>query len=367
MESKPRFYLPELDGLRFIAFLLVFIHNAPSISSSKIWTALHEYGWVGVDLFFCLSGFLITKLLLEEYQKIQAIKIRFFYVRRMLRILPLYFFFVATTYLVAFASNNIGKNPIFHISALVFLGDNFATAFVSPNPLFHTVHLWTISYEAQFYLFAPWFILFFGGSKEKAQRMLLSLLLLGNIVRAILIYQHTPHPMIYVLPVTHFESILAGVALGLGFFDSILNKLKDWMLLLIGITCFGLVINLPNIETIGWHLILTYTLAGIGSVFIVLSVMKERPSPRSNFLYNKYFVKLGKVSYSLYIYHLVCLVIADRIVRLILPITSANYSITMAIIGLILTISFAHISYRWIEKPFLRLKERFAVIPSNPV
>src|SRR5262245_16629502 len=67
-ENNSRFYYPELDGLRFIAFLLVFIHNAPSVSSSKTWTLLHDYGWIGVDLFFCLSGFLITRLLVTEYQ-----------------------------------------------------------------------------------------------------------------------------------------------------------------------------------------------------------------------------------------------------------------------------------------------------------
>lgn len=68
-EIKPRFYLPELDGLRFIAFMFVFIHNANPILKGTFLEKFSEYSWFGVDLFFCLSGFLITKLLVLEYEQ----------------------------------------------------------------------------------------------------------------------------------------------------------------------------------------------------------------------------------------------------------------------------------------------------------
>lgn len=366
IRTPSRFYIPELDGLRFIAFLLVFIHNAPHSTTNELWKTMHEYGWVGVDIFFCLSAFLITKLLLAEFQRTKKIGFQFFYIRRALRICPLYFFFVAVIYAFTFISNNINKDDIFHLIALVFFSDNFAVAFTSPNPLFYMVHLWTISYEEQFYLFIPWVVLYFGTRNEKINNFLLSILLLGNVIRATLIYEHAAHPMIYVLPFTRFESIIAGVAIGAGLIDHTLTRLRSWMFLLVGLACFGLITKLPNVEIVGWHLILTYSLTGIGSAAIVLSVVRNDFSFWSKLLHNKYIVKLGKMSYGLYIYHLISLVISDKVYKLSSPVSDAIYPIAMNIAGLILTIIFASISYKLIEKPFLRLKERFTIISSSP-
>ena len=77
-EKQKRFYYPELDGLRFFAFLLVFIHHSPYYVYSPVWEKLHEYGWIGVDLFLCLSAFLITKLLKAEFNSsVQSSSIKY--------------------------------------------------------------------------------------------------------------------------------------------------------------------------------------------------------------------------------------------------------------------------------------------------
>jgi peptidoglycan/LPS O-acetylase OafA/YrhL len=86
---QPRFYFPELDGLRFIAFALVFIHHAPSLNN-RVMGALHRFGWIGVDLFFALSAFLFVKILSKEFDKTGTITIGKFYIRRGLRIWPIY-------------------------------------------------------------------------------------------------------------------------------------------------------------------------------------------------------------------------------------------------------------------------------------
>ncbi len=91
-----RFYLPEVDGLRFFAFLLVFIHHF-RVSENVFFKYLHEFGWVGVDLFFLLSAFLLTYLLRREYSEKNNINIRFFFIRRVLRIWPLYFIYIYHT------------------------------------------------------------------------------------------------------------------------------------------------------------------------------------------------------------------------------------------------------------------------------
>src|SRR5689334_13759146 len=93
-EKFYKFYIPELDGLRFIAFLLVFLNHAPFIINNSLSRSIHEYGWMGVDLFLCLSAYLITRLLAMEYQISGKIHAQFFYLRRILKIWPLYFLFI---------------------------------------------------------------------------------------------------------------------------------------------------------------------------------------------------------------------------------------------------------------------------------
>lgn len=86
---KKNLYFPALDGLRFFAFLWVFVGHLPRPESPLI---VFQYtNWMGVDLFFVLSAFLITILLLIEYEKTQTISVKNFFIRRSLRILPLYF------------------------------------------------------------------------------------------------------------------------------------------------------------------------------------------------------------------------------------------------------------------------------------
>src|SRR4051812_10443932 len=86
---SPRLYWPQLDGLRFLAALLVFFAHAP-VLPGHIFRTLNKFGWCGVDLFLVLSAFLIARLLRAEYERSEFVDVRRFYVRRMLRIWPLY-------------------------------------------------------------------------------------------------------------------------------------------------------------------------------------------------------------------------------------------------------------------------------------
>ena len=102
---KGKFYHPELDRLRFVAFFAVFVHhffpqshsNYAAIGSlgAKVLANCVEAGGLGVDLFFCLSSFLITTLLLREFEERGRIDVRAFWIRRILRIWPLYYCFIA--------------------------------------------------------------------------------------------------------------------------------------------------------------------------------------------------------------------------------------------------------------------------------
>lgn len=369
-EEQKKLYYPELDGLRFFAFLLVFINHAPYLAPSPIFRVLHDYGWIGVDLFLCLSAFLITRLLMEENTNTGTINIRFFYFRRMLKIWPLYFLFII--FLIAYqASTHDWDNTIqLRIAGLALFSDNILSAFLGYNHLFSSVHLWTISYEEQFYLLIPWAIRKLVAVKDNTRSFFIffTFFLLSSI-RILFIYQNAPHPSIWVLPITHFESILGGMALGMGVFNEVFKKLDSKSLFLLGILLTGLATRLPNTHVTSWNLMLTYPLVGVGMMLIIFSVLHDNKSKINIFLRNKKIVSLGKISYGLYVYHILCLAIANQ-ACLQLGISSQNttlYPITMFVIGMVFVILFSRISYQLYEKPFLILKDRFTHIKSRPI
>ena len=161
-ESRPtaaaRFYHPELDGLRFVAFLFVFIHHispqelfprAPHPLASA-WMLFKLTGALGVDLFFCLSAYLITMLLLIEWESRGGVSVRRFYIRRILRIWPLYFGFLALA--IALPALGLRQEPlgVQTLPFLLFVG-NWSSAFLgAPNNV--AGPLWSVSLEEQFYI-----------------------------------------------------------------------------------------------------------------------------------------------------------------------------------------------------------------------
>jgi len=368
--QKQKFYVPELDGLRFFAFLLVFVGHAPYFRGMAVFETLHEFGWIGVDLFFCLSAFLITKLLTIEYEADKSIHIFNFYVRRILKIWPLYFLFIIFLVIYSVQYHEWNSTTQQRITGMLFFSDNILAAFLGYNHLFSSFHLWTISYEEQFYVFIPWLILkiIAAGNKMKSI-FIITPLFLVSLARAIFIYSNIPHPAIWALPITHFESILGGTALGLGILDGIFNKLHSQYLLFLGLISIYIVFELPNTNIIGWKLMFTYPLTGIGMVMILHTVVYGNLPIIKDFLGNKTIVYLGRISYGLYVYHILCLTIANQICnRLdVIPSSLLLYPFAMSGIGMMLTIALATASYYVYERPFLILKNKFTEIRSRPI
>ena len=158
-----RFYRPELDGLRFFAFLAVFVcHSTPSdpsyylarhIPGAYLVAAASRAGGFGVDLFFVLSAYLITELLLREKDEFGQVHLRSFYVRRILRIWPLYFLGILIAALLSLLDPQ-EPFPLPVVLAFLLLAGNLVSSFVG---LSSTVAgpMWSISLEEQFYLFWP--------------------------------------------------------------------------------------------------------------------------------------------------------------------------------------------------------------------
>ncbi len=150
--TAPRFYRPELDIIRFLAFFGVFVSHSVPVRM-RFLHQLSSMGAMGMSLFFVLSSFLITELLRLEKQRTNTINISAFYIRRVLRIWPLYFLFIAFAVIIGsiWPEFNVPGRAII---AMLLLSGNWYVVLVGYLPKL-LVPLWSISLEEQFYLVWP--------------------------------------------------------------------------------------------------------------------------------------------------------------------------------------------------------------------
>jgi peptidoglycan/LPS O-acetylase OafA/YrhL len=236
-------YWTQIDGLRAIAFLLVFISHlggiAPAVAGSFM-NKLANCGWVGVDLFFVISGFLITALLVREKEKYGEISFKQFYLRRALRILPVYYLvlFIACIAVPIFGVpgapkwNNVA--PFFWpvlVPFLLFVG-NYTMAWRAPQLISLQMRkgvnldcflapFWSLCVEEQFYLFWPFLV----QKLKSARKMLLTCLgfsLLALVVRFFLQHYAAVHPEIvsrhvlyYSNTICRLDTLMIGAALAI--------------------------------------------------------------------------------------------------------------------------------------------------------
>lgn len=348
-----KFYKPELDVLRFFAFLLVFIHHHDFFETIPFLKVLNKKGWIGVDVFFTLSSFLISSLLIKEFNSNNKINIPYFFRRRILRILPLYYFLVLISFVVYLIQNEFTNLNLWRLFSLLTVSDNIFSSFCGYNKLPFISHLWTISYEEQFYLLIPFlFLLVIKNNKNKVIKFAFLIFIVLSLIRLTLIYYKVPHPAIWVLPITHFESILFGLFFAfLYHFNSI--KVNKYITLLIICITFYIVSILPNTSVINYKLMILYPTVGLFSISVLYLFLNFK----NKFFENKILVYLGKRSYGLYVFHTLANTISYVITDNLL------YSV---LISFPLTIILAVLSYRFIETPFLKLKSKFEIINSRP-
>lgn len=367
--KKSSFYIPELDSLRFFAFLLVLVHHSKYSEMIESWHVLATYGWIGVDLFLCLSAFLFTRLLYAEYKETGGVDIKNFYIRRAFRIWPLYIFFFALAVILTIQKDGWNESLSIRALGMLTFTDNFMAArWGYNNAILYSPHLWTISYEEQIYLILPWVLLLLYRLKPTTiPLLLLAIGLTGTFIRAAMIYRGVNHPDIWVLPFSHFDSVLGGIIIGLGVFDNYLKRIPNIVWLTLGILALLQVSHLPNVTRIQWELMLTYPLVGIGTSLIIYSFTQGNLWALSSLLRNNILTYLGKISYGLYVYHKLGIFLANPITRqFVEPTQLIVYPAARLLFAFLITIFISIISYQVLEKPFLKLKERFAVIDSRP-
>jgi peptidoglycan/LPS O-acetylase OafA/YrhL len=378
-ESKTqRFYRPELDTLRFFAFFGVFVfhvipndpqfYQAHHVLPSRVVPlvcAVASAGAYGVDLFFALSAYLITTLLIREEELRGTIDTRAFYVRRILRIWPLYFFFIAVAAIVPIWDRTQHLGWPF-IAGYLLLSGNWVYVFLG---LPHSIAspLWSVSIEEQFYLLWP--LALRRLSRRQLVFAVIGLLVVANVIRVFLVYSHVLGAAIEYNTLARIDAIAFGilVAYFLGSEAPFLSLFSRSALALGSLVLWCLVASYTNLNAQTEVAPVMGTLLGrplvaMGAAGLLVAVIGA-PAVGARALIHSWLTYLGRISYGLYVYHAAGLLVAWHLFRGNSVKAYAAYAIT----GFALTVVFSAISYRWLESPFLKMKERFAVVRSRPV
>jgi peptidoglycan/LPS O-acetylase OafA/YrhL len=373
-----RYYKPELDVLRLFAFLFVFfVHRldlAPIDSHEYYWAFhLSLLGNYGVPLFFFLSAFLITELLIREQDIFGQINIKSFYLRRILRIWPLYFtFFYIMVFLTSTTTVFGSPIPAETQIAFTFFSGNWNITFnqwqsYCINPL------WSVSVEEQLYIILP-LIVFYAGRRGLK---IFSYLTIAISYLTITYYALHPTPGFsgkWTNSFVQFQFFAAGIlcSVYLNGKQPQSNIFTRLLMFILGVGCWMIAsivceinADAPHLATIGqsvsgWILIL------IGVMLVFFSLLgissKYLPNP---------LIYLGRISFGMYMVHITIYWIIYRIFKDELVLVSdkmglANWKNELGLVlAFMITVSFATLSYHFFEKPFLKLKNRFTLVPSR--
>jgi peptidoglycan/LPS O-acetylase OafA/YrhL len=370
--ARPRpFYRPELDILRFFAFLGVYVvhivdypiefleqHHVPHVLAQVV-MAMATGGAYGVDVFFILSAYLITELLLREKHTMGHLNVPAFYLRRLLRIWPLYYLALLIAAYVSFFNPTGEFGPRYVTAFLLFMGNWSFVWFGWPTSV--AVPLWSVSVEEQFYLFWPPVVARL--SRRGIAYAALLMIVMANGTRLLAAAMHEGKEHLWGNTFAHLDSIAAGIllALWLGGKSLSLRLPQRIALIVFGLMCFGIRGHYRIIPG-GDELSILGTLVGynalVAGAIAIMVAFIGMPLRSATLQY------LGKISYGLYVYHLGCILVMDKV---FIMDPGVLHAVLRVFVAFAFTVAVSAVSYAIIEKPFLNLKRRFTFIESRPV
>ena len=364
--------MPELDGLRAAGMTVVLLnHFWPKSHSLFLWQ-LGRTAWIAMDSFFVLSGFLIAGILLDARRSPDYF--RTFFVRRALRILPLYY--VVLIGLLGASALWRGGAPYRDLVEnwgspapfFVYLG-NFSAAFAGAWPRIAALGpLWSLQIEEQFYLLLPFAILYL--RPRTLSRLLWAAVFLSPSLRLgwFLWNPHNPFPPFVLLP-CHMEGLALGALIALRFrqgpWKIATGRLATLTLCLLAAAGVGSYLSDPAglIQPwfTAWNRTIGYSISSIGCAGLVLWLVRLRGSSWTGWLRLPPIQYLGTISYGIYLLHypiLMAVNVAWKTLSGNVPEESPLRSI------LVVTLSIASASASWhlMERPLLRLKDRLAPV-----
>jgi peptidoglycan/LPS O-acetylase OafA/YrhL len=407
-QTKKLSYIRSFDGIR--AFFCLSI----MVAHWKLAFPIIPIGWECLQIFFVLSGFLITRILLHERDRVTGFGryIKVFYYKRAFRIFPLYFAYILFWQLMRWTmqssqfiqtqTRELEQSGVWLYTYLYNFKSWFnfkaGTAF-DDTPIFS--HLWSLSVEEQFYLFFPFVIFFLRGRILKAAVILLIVLpqvtrylgypwLLGvnddSTWAILLVYRNI---------IFQYDSLAMGAALAVFNFDW-LRRPKMWFWITVAVIAAIDIYNFPLVrdsmvyagtvpfdlflegEKINWmgyiHLLghpevlqvghqymYMMPLVNIACFFMVLAAIRDNPVGR-RFFEHRFMVYLGKISYGMYVYHYASILLFTKLARALIPesILLGHYGlqVILFLVFAAIVIFVSHLSFRYFESIFLRLKNK---------
>jgi peptidoglycan/LPS O-acetylase OafA/YrhL len=366
--ARPLARVAELDGIRGIAILLVLASHfgVPACPPGIVWDTL-GFGWVGVDLFFVLSGFLITGILLDS--KGRPNYFQRFYLRRVFRILPIYYLFVISFFhVIPLIAHATGRLDTF----LYGRGDegwywmylfNWRDA-VQQNG--HLRHLWSLAIEEQFYI--VWPVIVYLAPTRILKHFCIGLAVVSPVLRFAAAHEGISKFFLYRTTPFRLEGLALGALLALAARDVVLQrriaKLMPWAWLAGATVMVGVVMRsgpeylspvmttygYTGVALLGWALVFWgITRSGTESLF-------------ARILRTSWLVQFGKYSYGLYVWH----ALFGGFARSGVEFARWQWGLSWSLLPVALTVGIgvsygvALLSWRLIEEPCARLKERVA-------
>lgn len=360
--SKKTKYLPSIDSLRAIAVIAVIIYH---IDANYL-----PGGFLGVDLFFVLSGYLISSLIIKEYKSTGTVNLYNFYVRRARRLLPAVYFMITVVLIIITLFNGVllKKSYLDALFGYIYSSNwwyifhklDYFDSFGSQSPF---KHLWSLAIEEQFYMFFPLIFLIFNrksksnNSNSKLNKnfiyVVLSLILV-SLIAHILLFDINNINRIYFGTDTRAFSLLVGVVGAILYpMDRLSERTtkKDNMIysivsLVSILVLIGIMINTSEYNT--WLYRGGFLLVAIIGLIIIISSGRQYTF-MSKLLSFKPFVFIGKISYSLYLWHFPILVVTTPVSEI------GNPNLFYVTLRIILIFLVATGSYMFVETPIRKL------------
>ncbi|MCI2773507.1 acyltransferase family protein [Staphylococcus petrasii] len=345
-------YMPGLDGLRAIAVIGIIIYHL-----NRQWL---KGGFLGVDTFFVISGYLITSLLLKEYEETGIINLKQFWIRRIKRLLPavLALLLVVGLATLIFEPQQIVRVKHDMLAALFYVSNWWYIAkdvnYFEQFSFMPLKHLWSLAIEEQFYLFFPFVLVILLLTIKKYRNVTLIfwiVSLISLLVMVIISQPNVGYSRVYFGTDTRLQTLLLGVILAFMWPPfklkanppAVLQRTIDGVgiagLVMLIILFFTVSDNSSWIYNGGFYLISGMTLFIIASVVHPTTILAK-------VLSHPVLVYIGKRSYSLYLWHFAVISFIH------IHYTDGQIPAYVYIIDIILTVLFAELSYRYVETPF---------------
>lgn len=351
-----RTHYPALDGLRGVAILLVlFLHNFGFMN-------YFFFGWLGVDLFFVLSGFLITEILLNSLG--QPRYLRNFYLRRVLRIFPLFYLALLLCLLVIPAITSGGLDTSYYTRNQIWLWtylQNWLFIFKEPYGDKILLHTWSLAVEEQFYLVWPLLILLFRTPRRLLWVMLtlLALVALARYMVWSMKVEDLAYSSLYTF--TRIDGLCIGslVAILQKIHPQFLKKYNTLILLLMAGINFGFYfLNNRSGFTLPYLAFAGYTTFAVLFGLLVYESVCQPGSLIPRLLNIRPLKFFGKISYGLYVWHWPVYLLLFEPLRKYCPGSPGTTEMLSASGCTLAAVLLSLLSYHLYERPFLRLKER---------